>query len=156
LDFSTDPSVLRFDVAVSHATLRDLPACWDLPREVTGNLTGRAKLEVVLGERTTGSGGGEGGIENARVAGFPPGEPIRLRLVTDGGGVKFRWEGKSRSENPPRQNPKPQGPAKEVVRLPQVDFSDFGFRVSDFRAAVVTAALSALAPPGPPASRQPT
>ena len=65
-----------------------LPSSWDLPREITGNLDGKAHLQLIMenGQMHT-SGEGSGVVANAHVAGFPA--HVELKITPAGKGFHF-------------------------------------------------------------------
>jgi hypothetical protein len=90
LDFTGPTSELDFKLAARRLDVQRLPKSWKFPPNITGRLSGDAKLHVAVTEtevRTSGTG--EGVIADARVAGMPTKEPIRLRLHAEGPGFRF-------------------------------------------------------------------
>jgi hypothetical protein len=91
LDFRAEPARLRFDLDVRGLALGELPATWELPRQIDGKVTGRATLDVAVhADRVETRGSGSGRIDEARLAGFRTGDAIPLELYTDGGRIRFR------------------------------------------------------------------
>jgi translocation and assembly module TamB len=93
LDFRDGKQIrLEFEIDAKGLDLVKLPAKWDLPRQITGNLStvGKAKLllEIRDGQLTT-SGEGDAIITNARLAGDPLTRPIELKLRPMGKGFHF-------------------------------------------------------------------
>jgi Protein of unknown function len=68
--------------------IRKLPASWSLPKQIEGQLKGKADLEVIY---HTGSletrGGGRADVENAKIAGLPA--QVELELHSDGKRFRF-------------------------------------------------------------------
>ncbi len=90
LDFRENPWHLKFDVSVKDLQLQKLSALWPLPvpKDLKGQVTGQAKLEVTLGDgkpHTTGSGDG---VINTRLFGQPA--PLGLHLHAGEQGFQFR------------------------------------------------------------------
>jgi hypothetical protein len=83
------PKRLNFALSASQLDLSRLPKTWHLPRLLTGNLSGKANLEVVVGKpKTVTSGKGRGVVANARVLGIPR-KPINLELSAGPGGFRL-------------------------------------------------------------------
>jgi translocation and assembly module TamB len=92
LDFGGKITDLKFSkVEVQGLDMRRLPKSWGLPTQFEGELKGSAWLEVLLekGQKPLTRGEGQGEIENARVAGLPTAEPVRLELHAREGGFGF-------------------------------------------------------------------
>src|SRR5206468_928493 len=80
LDFRGPVTKMDFHLTARNLDVSRLPRSWELPSQITGNLSGKADLVVtVKGGRVHTSGSGQGTIGEARLAGFPA-EPIQLRL----------------------------------------------------------------------------
>ena len=79
---------LQFDIVAKQLALTKLPSSWDLPREITGNLDGKAHLQLIIenGQVHT-SGEGSGVVANAHVAGFPG--RVELKITPAGKGFHF-------------------------------------------------------------------
>ncbi len=85
LDFRAEPAQLSFDLAVANVRLSRLPASWNIPPEVEGQLTGQGKVSLSLEEsglepRLTGSAK----LEQLRIADFALNESVQIRLRDDG------------------------------------------------------------------------
>ncbi len=80
---------MQFNVKASNLDIARLPRKWGLPREITGHLNGKAKLELTVADgRVQTNGEGRAVIKDARVAGNPA-EPIELILRPSGQGFRF-------------------------------------------------------------------
>jgi len=92
LDFAPEPSRMTFQVSADGVDVRQLPAEWGLPPQITGKLRGKADLTVLV--PATGPvetrGGGEGTLDDATIAGLPA--EVRLRLRGDGRRFRFDSE----------------------------------------------------------------
>lgn len=90
LDFRNEKRTrMQFDVTARHLDLLKLPRGWDLPRAITGNLNGQAKLVLTVANgKVETDGEGHAVIKDAQVAGNPA-EPIELTLRPSGKGFKF-------------------------------------------------------------------
>jgi translocation and assembly module TamB len=91
LDFRPAASVLSFTVAVRDVPLHDLPEEWGLPESLDGQLSGQAKLKVVLADRVHTDGAGEGEVRDVTFFGQRQAAPIRFALRPAEGG-KFRFQ----------------------------------------------------------------
>src|SRR5205807_2021631 len=90
LDFEPVKSKLTFQVSAQGLDVPKLPAEWALPAQVSGQLRGQANLELLIDPdgKIEPRGGGEGSIENAKIAGLPAEVKLRLR----GDGRRYRFE----------------------------------------------------------------
>jgi hypothetical protein len=79
-------------VEVKGLEMRRIPKSWDVPRQIEGRLQGNAWLDVVFGKdgKQLVRGEGKGEIVDARVAGQPTAEPVRLELHAKEAGFGFR------------------------------------------------------------------
>jgi hypothetical protein len=112
LDFRTDPTRMRFDLDVRGLELGQLPAKWELPRQIEGKVTGKARLDVTVRDgRTETRGSGSGRIDDATLAGFRAGEPIPLDLFADGKTIRFRPRSLLQSLMSVAPAAAPQGPS---------------------------------------------
>jgi hypothetical protein len=112
LDFSGKASDLKFPVVeAQRLDTRLLPKSWGLPPETVGQLNGHAWLEVILaaGKKPMTRGEGQAEIDNARVAGQPTSEPVRLELHACDGGFGFHGKNTATSRLPTAQPQRPQG-----------------------------------------------
>jgi uncharacterized protein involved in outer membrane biogenesis len=100
LDFRRPKTHLHFPrVEVKGLVVRQLPKSWDVPRQIEGRLQGSAWADVtwVKGKMLV-RGEGKGEIVDARVAGQPTAEPVKLELHAKEGGFGFR----SPEDSPPQ------------------------------------------------------
>jgi len=100
LDFRTAPHRLTFHAKAEGLDVGRLPASWNLPRDIRGRLSGDANVQVTLKEDDFQvSGSGDGAINEATVAGLKA-DPIKLKLVTSKGRLRFAspGEGQGRAE----------------------------------------------------------
>src|SRR5262249_12706886 len=85
LDFREPISRMSFQIETKQVHLRELPAGWKLPAQVTGRLTGQAQLQVTVEKgRVRTIGEGQGVIENAAFCGLPFPGSLPMRLHADG------------------------------------------------------------------------
>lgn len=105
LDFNPAPWRFELDAAVAGVDLQKFTQGWSMSEEVrqlSGRLTGSAKLRLNVGDRLEVRGSGQGRVEEARVFGDWKTEgPVLLRLSTDRGGPKLSTDA----------NQSPQAPA---------------------------------------------
>jgi translocation and assembly module TamB len=90
LDFrDARKSEMQFDIDANRLDLVKLPASWGLPRQITGNLSGKARLQLTVEDgRVHTNGEGNAVITEAKLAGDPA-RPIELKLHPAGKGFRF-------------------------------------------------------------------
>ena len=98
LDLRQRPFLGRASLAVSNVSVGRLPDGWAASKEVEGVFSGKAELEVAIGERDVAAGGrGDGTIDQAAILGLPT-SPIQatldlIRLSHDFGDASTAAEG---------------------------------------------------------------
>jgi hypothetical protein len=91
MDFRGEGSKFKFDVDVRQVALQQLPGSWHLPKEVSGELTGKASLELRVSKgKTHPNGDGKGVIERAIIGVFPSPRPIPVTIHADGERFRFK------------------------------------------------------------------
>ncbi len=97
MDFAPEPSVLKYDIAAQDVDVTKLPPEWGLPKQITGKLRGKAKLELRVHEtgKLDTHGGGVATVEGAEIVGIPA--EIKLNLRSEGN--RFRFHSEQKSEN---------------------------------------------------------
>ncbi len=103
LDFRNEKRTrMRFDVTARHLSLLQLPRRWGLPQQISGYLSGQAKLVLTMANgHVQTDGEGRAVIKDAVVAGNPA-EPIELTLRPSGEG--FQFTSPSTSHSVPRSD----------------------------------------------------
>lgn len=90
LDFRRPLYEHRFAIDARKLDLHLLPAKWKIPSTLRGRLSGHADLLVKVGDgKPETTGGGEGIVDQARLALVQFNKPIRIRLVADRKGFHF-------------------------------------------------------------------
>jgi hypothetical protein len=89
LDFRPVNTIMRFDLTADKLRIQGLPSSWKLPPRLGGQLSGHAKLEVVVVNGVAiPSGSGEGYVHNAMVGPIPM-PNYGLRIQADRNGFRF-------------------------------------------------------------------
>jgi len=90
LDFRDETHTrMEYAVDAKRLNLVKLPATWGLPRQITGNLSGTARLVVTVAKgQVHTSGEGDAVVTEAKLAGNPA-KPIQLKLRPSGRGFHF-------------------------------------------------------------------
>jgi translocation and assembly module TamB len=169
MDFRGKGSHMDFRVRAQGVALRQLPATWKVPEGIEGQLNGDAHLHVVArdGKLSTDGSTGEGQIEGARLLGFPTREPIRLRLASHGGRLRFLTRSSVAQLLTTAALPSPGGPDLDPPGAPLSPWSPGGLagelarrvghaanRLATLSSAVA-ARLARIDRPAPP-GREPT
>lgn len=93
LDFRTEVSNMKFDVAMEQVALEELPPSWGLPSDLAGRISGRAEMQVVVdGKVVKTTGQGSGVINQAQLGALLFPAPIPLKLHADGARFQFNPE----------------------------------------------------------------